>query len=142
MTVRLGLRENLQPLIDAGLVKFGVFHDCNDPKYISWHFYSPDFDHKEMVSAECFVTTHELALIKYYLKLPDGFDKKNGDYGLVKFSYKKGFYNFKYKGEKAKFDFHPEFHELVHLLWECLERDGKKYLERVPGYRNNRRFYI
>lgn len=164
---RKWVKKQLDPLIEYGHVRFAKIRDCRDSRYTSWYFYCPEFDYDELVDAGCYVTTHKLALIKHYLKLEDGFYKRNRTYGDIEFIYsqKKG-YTFKYKGEEniyawdhngegIKQDltwlrgeptwdkpcYHPMFSELVHDIWSFLAHEGKKYRS-VPEYTNQRKFKI
>lgn len=154
------VKKQFEPLIKSGIVKFKSLRDCRDGKYTSWYFYDPKFELKELIDASCYVTTHKLAMIKHYLKLPDGFAKQNKKYGDVEFIFnKKDGYTFKYKGEESiyywdcdgegkkedTFDFvlhYDDFDELVHDLWSFMAHDGKKYLNKIPNYTERRRFTI
>jgi len=97
------VKKQFTPLIKEGLVKFTSLHDCRDGKYTSWYFYCPQFDLNDLVDASCYASTGKLAMIKHYLKLEDGFNKKNKIYGDIAFIYdeskKQRGYTFKYKGE-------------------------------------------
>ena len=139
---RKWVKRQLQILIDAKLVKFEALRNCRSQQCVSWVFYDPKFKYESLVNAECFVTTHALALIKYYLKLPDGFYKDNKTYGKVKFLYKDGAYGFEYKGVSHGYNYNNGFDETVHELWECMTRDGYKYLGKIKGYRATRKFKI
>lgn len=140
---RKWVKKQLQPLIKAGLVKFESKHDCRDSHYTSWVFYSPKFKYEDLVNADCNVTTHNLALIKHYLKLPDGFDKRNKTYGDVKFLYKDGRYGFEYKGNPYPYNFNEDkFDGIVNEIWDKMDGDGYEYLGEIPGYRDFKRFKI
>lgn len=92
------VKKQFAPLIKEGLVKFTSLQDCRDGKYTSWYFYCPHFDLNDLIDASCYVTTSKIALIKHYLNLEDGFDKKNKIYGDIEFIHNKKGYTFKYKG--------------------------------------------
>ena len=159
------VKNQFQPLIKVGLVKFKSLHDCRDGKYTSWYFYCPQFDLNELVDASCYVKTGKIAMIKHYLNLEDGFDKKNKKYGDIEFIHNKRGYSFKYKGEEniyawdnngegkksdltwltGKHDsaiYTDEFPDLVHDIWSFLAHDGFKYISKVPNYTERRRFTI
>lgn len=161
------VKRQFKTLIKEGLVKFESLHDCRDKKYTSWYFYNPQCDLNELIDACCYVSTHKLALIKHYLGLEDGFDKKNKTYGDIEFIYdKKNGYTFKYKGESSIYSwdnngegikqdltrltqqptwreplYYESFQDMLHDIWSFLAHDGCKYIE-VPNYNNIRRFTI
>lgn len=161
------MRKQFQPLIKAELVKFKSLHDCSDGKYTSWYFYCSQFDLSDLINASCYVKTHKIAMIKHYLNLEDGFDKKNKQYNNIEFIHNEKGYSFKYKGEEniyawdnngkgEKSDlswltgkqtyngaiYKEEFEDLVHDIWSFLAHDGFKYISKIPNYTNKRRFTI
>ncbi len=160
------VKNQFKELIKVGLVKFESLHDCRDGKYTSWYFYCPEFKLSDLIDASCYVSTHNIAMIKHYLNLPDGFDKKNKTYGDIEFIHNKKGYTFKYKGEEniygwdnngkgIKSDltwltgkptrsgvyYTQDFDDLIHDIWSFLAHDGFEY-KNVPGYTNKRRFTI
>ncbi len=160
------VKKQFKTLIKEGLVKFTSLRDCNDGKYTSWYFYSPQFDLSDLVDASCYVNTYKLAVIKHHLNLPHGFDK-NKEYGDIEFIHNEKGYTFKYKGEEniwawdndgkgEKSDltwltgkksygtplYKDEFEGLVHDIYSFLIHDGYKQLSKVPNYTERRRFSI
>lgn len=161
------VKKQFTPLIKEGLVKFTSLHDCRDGKYTSWYFYCPQFDLNDLVDASCYVSTGKIAMIKHYLNLEDGFDKKNKIYGDIEFIHNKKGYSFKYKGEEniyawdnngkgEKSDltwltgkptytsaiYKQHFQELVHDIWSFLAHDGYEYISKIPNYTERRVFTI
>lgn len=164
---RKWVKKQFTPLIKEGLVKFTSLHDCRYGKYTSWYFYCPQFDLNDLVDASCYVSTKKIAMIKHYLNLEDGFDKKNKIYGDIEFIHDKKGYSFKYKGEEniyawdnngkgKKSDltwltgkptytsaiYKEHFQELVHDIWSFLAHDGYEYISKVPNYTERRVFNI
>ena len=158
------VKKQFQPLIKAGLVKFESIHDCRDGKYTSWYFYCPQFDLNDLIDAFCYVSTGKIAMIKHYLNLPDGFNKKNQTYGDIEFIHNKKGYSFKYKGEENIYGwdsngegnkrdltwltgkqtynyaiYKEQFQELIHDIWSFLAHNGYKYISEIPQYTNKRR---
>lgn len=95
------VKKQFKPLLQAGVVNFTSLRDCRDGKYTSWYFYSPEYEFEELINASCYVRTWKLAMIKHYLKLDDGFNKKNQIYGDIEFIHNEQGYTFKYKGEES-----------------------------------------
>lgn len=95
------VKKQFKPLLKAGVVNFSSQRDCRGGKYTSWYFYSPEYEFEELIDASCYVRTWKLAMIKHYLKLDDGFDKKNQIYGDIEFIHNEHGYTFKYKGEES-----------------------------------------
>ena len=161
------VKKQFKPLIKSGLVKFESLRDCRSGNYTSWYFYCPQFCLNELIDASNYVSTYKLALIKHYLKLEDGFDKRNKQYGDIEFIYNENGYSFKYKGEAniyawdndgegKKYDltkiygsstynspiYKNNFQDLVHDIWSFLAHDGYKMISEIPNYIENRKFTI
>lgn len=147
------VKEQLKTLISKGVVKFTSLKDCRDPRYTSWYFSSPKHDLQDLVDAACYVSTHKLAMIKHYLGLPDGFNKRNAIYGDLELLHNDKGYTFKYKGAENIYYwdyngkgqqtgqstlplYQDNFQELLHDIWSFLAHEGKVYLNRVPNYRS------
>lgn len=152
------VKKQFKPLIDKKLVKFLSLNNCRDKRYTSWYFYDPKYRLEELIDANCYVNTKKLALIKYYLNLPDGFEKQNAKHGDLEFIYeKKRGYSFRYKGQDSKYIwwegeithtfkdiiFYEKFEELIHDLWWFMEDDGFKFeMINIPGYTERRKCYL
>lgn len=137
------VKRQLSKLIDNKLVKIEKRRDCRDKRCQSIYFYCPNCNIEDLINSSCFVSTHNLAMIKHYFKLPDGFSRRNSKYGDIEFLYKDRRYGFKYKGVASQFNFAwDDFSDMLHFLWETIEADGYKYIEKVPGYISTRKFII
>lgn len=146
---RTWIKKQLKPLLKAGLVEITTLHDCRSAKMVSWNFHCPEYRFDTLVSSDCYVTAHKLALIKHYLNLEDGFNKVNVMYGDIEFI-RNGGYSFKYKGEGNIYcwdyngkgikqvginrEFKTTFSELVHDIWSFLAHDGFEDLTVIPNY--------
>ncbi len=160
---RTWVKNQLKPLIKSGIVKFQKVYDCVDGKYTSWYFYSPEHDFNDLIDADCYVSTWKLAMIKYYLRLEDGFNKKNKKYNNIEFIYDESKscyqYTFKYKGESSIYNwdynecgkkqstrntplYYDSFQEMIHDIWSFLEHDGYKEITNIPNYTEERKFTI
>lgn len=103
------VKRQFSKLIRKKLVNFTSLHDCRDGKYTSWYFWDPTYELDDLIDASCYVSTHKIAMIKHYLNLPDGFEKRNKTYGDLELIYNENRatlpiinpfkYTFKYKGE-------------------------------------------
>lgn len=165
------VKKNFKSLIKNGLVTFESLHDCRDGKYTSWYFYDPNYHLEELIDASCYVSVNKLFMIKYYLNLPDGFNKRNKTYGDIEFIYneKAKFqpYTFKYKGEESIYAWdnngkgekkdltwlrgkptwetgknYESFSDMIHDVWSFLAHDGHEYLRHIPGTTIKRIFEI
>lgn len=161
------VKKQFTPLIKEGLVEFTSLRGCRDARYTFWYFYCPQFDLNSLVDASCYVKTLKIAMIKYYLNLEDGFNKKNKIYGDIEFIHNEKGYSFKYKGEEniyawdnngegkkvdlTRFTGKPtyknatyrnNFEDLVHDIWSFLANDGYEYVNKIPNYTDKRMFNI
>lgn len=152
---RVWVKNQFKPLIKNGLVEQKISRNCRDKRYTTWYFYCPEFNFNHLVDADNFVATHILTLVKYYLDLPDNFNKNNSKYGDMEFISEKAngkeSYSIKYKGEdnvylfdchlngikRGKLDgpiFYENFKEAIYDAWSFLANDGYEYLGEIPGY--------
>jgi len=162
---RAWVKRQFSKLVNAGLVKFESLRDCRSKQCTSWVWYLPKFNYNDLVDACCYVTTHNLAMIKDRFNLPDGFSKvgKYGDLELIKnnegytFKYKgeESIYSWDYDGKGIKEDltditgqptwesaqYYDSFSEMSHDIISFMVNDGYK-LKNVKGYTQKRRFKI
>lgn len=156
---RTWVKDQLKPLIKQKLVEFESVRDCRDDRYKSWYFWDSKYDLNDLVDAGCYVSTYKLALIKHYLKLEDGFNKKNEKWGDLELIHNKKGYTFKYKGESSiwtwdndglgkKEDvfktplYYESFVDMIDDIWSFLAHDGYKLLSKIPNYTEERIFQI
>lgn len=138
------VKKQFKPLLDAKLVLFKSLNDCRDSRYTSWYFYGKGFKLDDLIDASCYVSASQLFLVKHYLNLPDGFNKRNAVYGDLKLIYNTKEYQpyaFVYKGEKSDW-YYESFYEMIGDLWGRLENEGKKYLGNIPGTTTRRQFQL
>ena len=103
---------HLNKLVKAGLVIHEFENAPRDARYKLWHYRDARFPKESLVSAGCFVTSWKLFMIRYYLGLPEGFDKLNSTYGDFKFQtvleYGEPEYQFVFRGEMYSRYFKPD----------------------------------
>lgn len=132
------VKNNMKKLVDNGLVTNTIKKAPRDGRYRHYYWFCPEYDFNDLIDAGCFVSTWKLFMIRHYLNLPRGFDKKNGKYGKIEFfQTEKEWvpYSFKYngqpymkedqfntnKGEPFEMSYQT-FSDMIHPLWDELQK--------------------
>lgn len=147
------MRLQMKKLVSKNIVKFDKIYDCRDPRCTSWVWYDSRAKYENLIDAGRYSSCHALAMVRYYLNLPDWFPREGKVCDELYIEKNKNGMTFKYKNIPCvyTFDYNLEgnilekqsfiktyklFDDMIYDICSFMLNDGYKKLIHVQGYTN------